>query len=150
MKTRTLLIATALIIPPVALAIIIQSGPIGQKNNLTLATAVPKGAISNEPVQLPPIDPATAEAARLQKAEEELLQKRARIALRLETLKKMTPDQWPAERTRNPHVPTTLDEALARNAAILNQLETITPQEWAAGKRPQAPSSYTPSSGQPQ
>jgi hypothetical protein len=149
MNKRTLLIIAALAVPPLALAIIIQSGPVGQKNNLTLATGTPIAAppartISNEPVQLPPLEP-TAED--IDQAKRELAQMRQRIEHRLQTLKQMTPAQWPAEQARNRHAPPTLEEAVAHNTAMLSQLEALTPQQWAAGQRPQAPENYRPASG---
>jgi hypothetical protein len=152
MNTRTLLIIAALAVPPIALAIIIQSGPVGQKNNLLLSTGASspntaitnKGAISSEPVHLPVLD--VSEQKR-QHAQQELTQMRERIAQRLAALQRMTPAQWPAERARHPHVPSTLDEAIARNTAMLSQLQAITPEEWVEGKRPRAVENYTPSSG---
>jgi hypothetical protein len=148
MNTRTLLIIAALALPPVALAIIVQSGPGAQKKSTKLATGAPAantgiapGAISNEPVRLPALEPSRAEQ-KFQRAEAALKNRRKRVAHRLEQLKKMKPSDWPAELLRNPKAPPTLEEAIERNTFILQQLQKMTPEEWAAGKRPRPPLLY--------
>ena len=142
MNLRTLLIILALALPPVALGIIVQSGGIAQKNNkLSTGPATPnseikKGAISNEPVRLPPLEMPRYDE-KVKQAAKELKSRQNRVKRRLDSLLKMNPADWPAERKRNRRAPATLAEAIERNTYMLGQLHNITAEEWAAGQRPE-------------
>ncbi len=145
MDKRTLLIIAALALPPIALAILVQtdiasskkvSSPVTRAPDPLPAPATPvtKGAMSTEPVRLPPLEITPRKNGSA--AAKQLDRTRQRILKRLKRLKSMTPQQWEKERMRNPRVPPSLQEAIANNERILSELQMITPEQWATGVRP--------------
>ncbi|MDX1975946.1 MAG: hypothetical protein SFT92_09795 [Rickettsiales bacterium] len=73
----------------------------------------------------PKIETASSAPASLEEARE-------RIKRRLAKLQVMTPEQWEAERKKDPKRPATLEEAIEKNKTILTSLYDVNQEQWDA------------------
>jgi hypothetical protein len=105
------------------------------------------GNVSAPPVLLPPIsnneapvnNAAPVNAAPLPVAAPITLeQAREKVKARLAVLEKLTPEQWPIERTKHPNAPATLQQALDYNRNKLAKLSAMTEQQWDAEQQSNA------------